>query len=175
MQYIFETDYSFSARLTLNRALARIAGSWKGRLARLACIAGAAAILVCAWVLCSAQGFTFVIVLPVLCACAILLLALFLDYVRAWLSGRLVLKRDTRHREEFYADAFVLSNASSSVQLKYSQIWRACETRDYFLLFLDEKHAHILSKKGLVQGELSRFPAFIADKTGTPVRTLHWL
>lgn len=164
MKYSFETDYNYQAMLAANRAASRLSGWRKNLLLRVAFALIAALFIVPAVMLCRLDGFHFVVVLPMLLGTVMLLYALFLNGLRAWIAVKFLMKGNTLHRIEFHRNGYQVITHSSQEEFDYSSIWHVTETKQYFLLFLDQRHIHILDKSGLGQKSLEQFRSFLAER-----------
>ena len=63
-----------------------------------------------------------------------------------------------------------ISCASQNSDVPYSAFMRLVETRRHYFLFLQARAAYILPKADFVAGDADAFSAFIAEKTGLPVK-----
>ena len=64
----------------------------------------------------------------------------------------------------FYKDCVKIKCGRKFDRLRYFEIYRAFETKDYFFLYTDEKHSLIISKEGFTIGTAKGFSEFIKKK-----------
>ena len=72
----------------------------------------------------------------------------------------------------FREDQYVCITPSEKVWCFYGQVLAVCETAGYFILLLDERHGQIFDKGGFKTGDPAAFRAFLAYRTGLPVRQI---
>lgn len=64
----------------------------------------------------------------------------------------------------FYKNCIKIKCGRKFDRLRYFEIYRAFETKDYFFLYTDEKHSLIISKDGFTIGTDKGFSEFIKKK-----------
>lgn len=83
---------------------------------------------------------------------------------QAWMASKLMLKNNPVYTIDFEKKNFVVSSTTANGQpqkLKYEQLWRLCETAEYFVLMLDKRSGFILDKNGFTEGDAAGFRTFV--------------
>lgn len=71
-------------------------------------------------------------------------------------------------RYDFGDDGFVFTSPDEGGTVKYSEIDRIYETKNYYFVYVALKMAHILAKRDFTAGDPAAFGAFLTKKTGKP-------
>lgn len=161
MEFTNETVYDWRALLALNRAVIRGSGRrWRSLLLRLLGGAWALTLLVNGW---AGRGKALGIAELVL-GVVVLLWVVLLNYLRAWLAGRLVLKGNTQYTAHFDEEGYTLSTGGKDTRCQYGAVAAIYEDRDYVFFMLSRNQGHIFRKKGFE--DFIAFLVFAQDKTG---------
>lgn len=65
---------------------------------------------------------------------------------------------------KFYEKYFTISDTKNLEKVKYWQLYKIYETKDFFYLYIDKSHAFLLDKTTFTKGDLSEFFNFIKRK-----------
>ena len=106
-------------------------------------------------------------------------LALFLavvifgeDQLNGRFNAKYILPDAREVTASFGAEEYTSVTPSSESRFAYSQIHAVCETKEYFLFYLDRNLGQIYDKNGFTQGTAMAFREFISRKTGMQVRNI---
>ena len=106
-------------------------------------------------------------------------LALFLlviifgeDQLNGRISAKYILPDAREVTTTFGPETYVHVTASSESRFTYDQIQAVCETKDYFLFYLNRNLGQIFDKSGFTEGTAMAFRDFISRKTGLAVRNI---
>ena len=107
---------------------------------------------------------------------ALALFLLVIVYGEDQLNGRISTKYllpDAREvTASFGPEEYVSSTRSSESRFTYDQIQAVCETKDYFLFYLNRNLGQVYDKNGFTTGTAMAFRNFISRKTGLQVRNI---
>ena len=98
--------------------------------------------------------------------------ALFLNEIRAWLVGRFVMKGVARHTARFTDEGYVIANQRGEQSFDYSSVQALCEDGRYFFLMLSRQQGNLFDKQGFHTGTADQFRAFLERKTGQTMKKL---
>ena len=98
--------------------------------------------------------------------------ALFLNEIRAWLVGRFVMKGIARHTARFTDEGYVIANQRGEQSFDYSSVQALCEDGRYFFLMLSRQQGTLFDKQGFHTGTADQFRAFLERKTGQTMKKL---
>ena len=98
--------------------------------------------------------------------------ALFLNEIRAWLVGRFVMKGIARHTARFTDEGYVIANQRGEQSFDYSSVQALCEDGRYFFLMLSRQQGNLFDKQGFHTGTADQFRAFLERKTGQTMKKL---
>ena len=181
MEFRFELSngYSYEDMLMLCRAYVRKspARRWLDRLCRLCLIllGGAWILSALSWLDGGYVGETPLWVLvawPMFIGLLLLALGLFWDRLTAWGSRRRNLQNLGHISVCLNEDTVVVETKKGTEVRPYSAFTEACAYKEYWLLFLDKRHAEILPQTVMTVGNPDAFPAFWAEKTGMPIKKI---
>ena len=79
-------------------------------------------------------------------------------------KNKKVVKNQKEFTFYFYEKFIKIKCGRKFDRLKYFEIYRVFETKDYFFLYTDEKHSLIISKEGFEIGTARGFSTFIKKK-----------
>lgn len=106
-------------------------------------------------------------------------LALFLltvtfgeDRLNGRLSAKFVLPDAREVTAAFGPEQYTHATSFSDSRFSYGQIQAVCETKDYFLFYLNQNLGQIYDKNGFTTGTAMAFREFISRKTGLAVRNI---
>ena len=181
MEFRFELPdgYSYQDMLMLCRAYVRKGPvrRWLDRLFRLCMIllGGAWILSALSWLDGGYVGETplwILVACPMLIGLFLLALGLFLDRLSAWGSRRRNLQDLGRISVCLDADGVIVETKKGKDIHPYGAFTEACAYKEYWLLFLDKRHAYILPQAAMTAGSPESFPDFLTEKTGKPVKKL---
>ena len=181
MEFRFELPegYSFRDMLVLCRVYRRKSRlrRWFSRLFRLVMIlfGGSMVLSALSWLDGGYVGETPLWVLvawPLFMGTLLLALALFEDYLAAWGSRRRNLQDLGRISVCLDADGVIVETKKGKDIHPYGAFTEACAYKEYWLLFLDKRHAYILPQAAMTAGSPESFPDFLTEKTGKTVKKL---
>ena len=98
--------------------------------------------------------------------------ALFLNEIRAWLVGRFVMKGVARHTARFTDEGYDIANQRGEQSFDYSSVQALCEDGRYFFLMLSRQQGNLFDKQGFHTGTADQFRAFLERKTGQTMKKL---
>ena len=181
MEFRFELPdgYLYQDMLMLCRAYVRKSPvrRWLDRLFRLCLIlyGGAWILSALSWLDGGYVGETplwMLVAWPMLIGLFLLALGLFLDRLSAWGSRRRNLQ-NLGHLSVCLNDDGVIVETKKGKDIRpYGAFTEACAYKEYWLLFLDKRHAEILPRSAMTAGDPDAFPAFWAEKTGMPIKKI---
>ena len=105
MEFVNETDYDWRALRALNRAAIRLDRRWRSLLLRAMGVLCGLILLRGAWTSGGGAGLLYGLL-----GALMLVWALFLNEIRAWLVGRFVMKGVARHTARFTDEGYVIAN-----------------------------------------------------------------
>ena len=112
MEFVNETDYDWRALRALNRAAIRLDRRWRSLLLRAMGVLCGLILLRGAWTSGGGAGLLYGLL-----GALMLVWALFLNEIRAWLVGRFVMKGVARHTARFTDVGYVIANQRGSSPL----------------------------------------------------------
>ncbi len=65
---------------------------------------------------------------------------------------------------KFYYKFFTVTNQKEIFKIKYYELYKIFETRDFFYLYIDKTHAFLIDKSKFTLGSCSDFSTFIRKK-----------
>ena len=74
------------------------------------------------------------------------------------------IKKEKAFTFKFYDKSFEVSNMVEYSTMKYYKLKKVFETKKYFYLYIDKRHAFILDKNGFKKGDIATFSDFIKKK-----------
>lgn len=89
---------------------------------------------------------------------------------RAW---RTYQKQGERCIYRFTEQEFAICAATNSHHYSYIHLQQLWEDEEHFYLFLGPQSPHMLNKADFTRGDPAAFAAFLAAKTGKPVRPVN--
>ncbi len=93
-------------------------------------------------------------------------LLLFMPRITAWRMSRRLNPKMGEEEFRFCEDILRVSSNLQSGEIKYDTYLHLVETRGYFVLYIQNRLAHVIPKSAFVQGDPADFAAFIQEKTG---------
>lgn len=106
-------------------------------------------------------------------------LALFLlvvifgeDQLNGRISAKYLLPDAQKVTASFGPEQYTHVTVSSESRFTYDQIQAVCETKDYFLFYLNRNLGQIYDKNGFTKGTAMAFRQFITRKTGLTVQNI---
>ena len=106
-------------------------------------------------------------------------LALFLlviifgeDQLNGRISAKYILPDAREVTASFGPEQYTHATSFSDSRFSYDQIQAVCETKDYFLFYLNRNLGQIYDKNGFTKGTAMAFRSFISRKTGLQVRNI---
>lgn len=74
-------------------------------------------------------------------------------------------KKEKEFTFTFYEKYFVISDKKISEKIKYWQLHKVFETKDFFYLYINKDHAFLLDKTTFIKGNTFNFFRFLKKKT----------
>ena len=170
MEFVIETAVDQRAVTALARGLRKTLRRRRSRMVRLLGWALAALSLLLSLLLYLAEGD--VLWLNLLIGLALPVIILCEDRLDGAVGLRQVLPGSRQVTARFTEEDYVHTTPVSESRWRYGQIQAICETEDYFLLLLSRRHGQVYSKAGFTRGDPEAFRAFLAARTGLPVRAV---
>ena len=102
----------------------------------------------------------------------LLALGIFFDWMNAWHSKRMQPRNVRFYDVTLTDDGLTEISGIGLTHCDYSAFTEACAYKEYWLLFLDKRHAEILPRSAMTVGDPDAFPAFWAEKTGIPIKKI---
>ena len=167
MEFVNETDYDWRALRALNRAAIRLDRRWRSLLLRAMGVLCGLILLRGAWTSGGGAGLLYGLL-----GALMLVWALFLNEIRAWLVGRFVMKGVARHTARFTDEGYVIANQRGEQSFDYSSVQALCEDGRYFFLMLSRQQGNLFDKQGFHTGTAYQFRAFLERKTGQTMKKL---
>lgn len=65
---------------------------------------------------------------------------------------------------EFFENHFIISDNKSYSEIKYRDLYKIFETKNFFYFYKDKTHAFIIDKGGFIKGNSQSFSKFIQKK-----------
>lgn len=171
----FQFEYNFEDLLALNRVAAKIAKPYKkiiiGLFFTIAFCAGLFFTL--GGVLLLRRDHDIAKVIPPLVIGVIYLtLVLFRQRLNALYSKRLLLKGTGELTVVLDGDGVSEHSAKGEAQYPWAAFVGGYLCRERYLLFLDKRHAAVLPKRALVEGDFAELNGFLAEKLGKEIREI---
>ena len=117
MEFVNETDYDWRALRALNRAAIRLDRRWRSLLLRAMGVLCGLILLRGAWTSGGGAGLLYGLL-----GALMLVWALFLNEIRAWLGGRFVMKGGARHTARFTDEGYVIANQRGEQSFDYYSV-----------------------------------------------------
>ena len=179
MEFRFELPdgYSYQAIRALYRGYVckNAVRRWLNRLFRLCLILGGSLFVLSAlsWLNSGYVGeaplWTWV-AWPMFMGLLFLILGLFQERLAAWANWRRN-RQSLGHISVCLNDDNVTAETKRGTEIRsYSAFTEASVYKEYWLLFLDKRHAEILPRSAMTVGDPDAFPAFWEEKTGMPIK-----
>ena len=172
----FQFEYNFEDLLTLNRVAVKIAKPGqriaKGLLLGVLFCAGLFIALTGVLLLWldrdTVRGVLFLVI-----GVLYLALVLFRQRLNALYSKRLLLKGTGELTVVLDGDGISEHSAKGEAQYPWAAFIGGYLCRERYLLFLDKRHAIILPKRALVEGDFTELNGFLAEKLGKEIKEIH--
>lgn len=167
MEFVNETDYDWCALRALNRAAIRLNRRWRSLLLRAMGVLCGLVLLRGAWASGGGAGLLYGLL-----GALMLVWALFLNGIRAWLVGRFMMKGAARHTARFTDEGYVIANQRGEQSFDYASVQALCEDGRYFFLMLSRQQGNLFDKEGFHTGTADQFRVFLERKTGQTMKKL---
>ena len=102
----------------------------------------------------------------------LLAIGLFQERLAAWVSRRRNLQNSGRLSVCLNDDSVMTETKKGTEVRPYSAFTEAYVYKENWLLFLDKRHAYILPRFAMTEGDPGAFPAFWTEKTGKPMKKI---
>lgn len=100
----------------------------------------------------------------------ILVMILFTeDQVNAFFAKKKMLPGTSSAKCVFTEEGYISATENATTEFHYEAVQQVCETADYFVLLLSQRHGQIYDKASLSGGTVEEFRSFIGERTGKPI------
>lgn len=166
--YQFQYDYTLEDMNALSRVTAKTYRRKRALVYRAVLALLGAAYLAMGWLLFS-SGSKLVGV--ILFAAGVLFLALSLFYHQgtAWRIKRMMVEGEGEFTVMLGEESVHGKSVKGESSYPYSAVVGAFYYRERYFLFLDKRHAMLLPKRALIQGDASQLEAFLTEKLGKEI------
>lgn len=91
------------------------------------------------------------------------------DRINAFFAKKVLLPGASLAKAVFTEVSYTTTTEATTTEFHYETVQRVCETEDYFVFLLSQRHGQIYDKATLSGGTVEDFRAFITEKTGKPI------
>lgn len=173
MEFRFETTYDQKGLTAMARALRKTIRKKRSRRSHIFgwCIAALAVLLIAVERM---LGEPWTVRDTLNLGVGVILIAILFteDQVNAFFAGKKMLPGTSSAKCVFTEEGYTSATEAAVTEFHYEAIQQVCETNDYFVLLLSQRHGQIYDKASLSGGTAGEFRTFITEKTGKPMAVI---
>ena len=160
------TQYTFSDFLMLNRLSSKTYRKWRTVLFRLFTGLLGTAFTFIGILMMATEGFSATWLFVLITGVWMLLMAVFINQVQAYRTGRMKLAGISEITYHFDEDSIRVVTAKQTSLTPYSSLHSIFRYRERYFLYLDRQHAFIVPFACFADGERECFERFLCEKAG---------
>lgn len=170
MEFQFETKYDQKGLAAMARAMRKTLRKKRSRRSHIVgwCIVALDILLIAAqWMI--HEPWTFRSILDWAVGVILVMILLTEDQVNAFFAKKKMLPGTSSAKCVFTEKGYISTTEYAATEFHYEAVQQVCETADYFVLLLSQRHGQIYDKASLSGGTAEEFRSFIGERTGKPI------
>lgn len=161
-----KTTYTFADMLALSRLMSGTYRRWRTVIYRLLTGLAGAAFTLAGILMLPEEGSLLPAVFVMFVGALLILMSIFVNYVTALQSKRMVVEDLGQIEAVFDEDGFTMDCAKQTSFNPYTALHSIFRYKERYFLCLDKRHAYVLPYSSFTRGDRLEFERFLAEKTG---------